>query len=331
MDLTTRYMGLELKNPLVASASPLSSTVNSIRRLEDAGAAAVVLYSLFEEELLWQQELDERMSLGRDNAFAESLSFFPEGEHFRASPDSYLEMIDKARSAVDIPVIASLNGCTAGGWVDYARQIEAAGADGLELHFYYNPSSLDVSGREVEARYLDIARRVRQQVSLPIALKLDPFFSAFGHMARQFDDMGVDALVLFNRMLQPDFNLQTLEMEAHWPVSHPGDIGVPLHWIAALHGQLGTSLAATSGAHDHEDIIKYLLAGADVVMLASALIENGASYLETLLTGLKNWMTRRGFESIQSLQGVMSQQSVSNPEALERMSYIRMLDGSRKL
>ncbi len=330
MDLTTRYMGLELKNPLVAAASPLSSTVNSIRRLEDAGASAVVLYSLFEEQLLQEQELDEMMSLSRDNTFAESLSFLPGGGSFHAGPVRYLEMIQKARSVVDIPVIASLNGCTTGGWVDYARQIEEAGAHGLELHVYYNPPSLDISGRDVEALYLEIARRVKKAVKIPVALKVDPYFSAFGNMARQFDETGVDALVMFNRMLQPNFNLQTLEVEPSWPVSHPGEIGVPLRWIAVLHGKLKTSLAATTGAHDHEDIVKYLLAGADVVMLASALIKNGAGYLTTLLNGLESWMERRGFESIREMQGVMSQQSVSNPEVFERMNYIRMLDGCRR-
>ncbi len=327
MDLTTNYMGLSLKSPLIASASPLTSTQNSIQRLEQAGIGAVVLPSLFEEQIHQQQEEDERIALSQNNSFAEASTFFPAGISSENAADKYLNNIQQIKKSINIPVIASLNGCSQGGWVDYACQIEQAGADALELHFYYNPPSLEISGREVEALYVDVVKRVRAKVSIPLALKIDPFFSAFGHMAKQFDDAGINGLVMFNRMLKPDFNLQTMTVEPSWPISKPGAIGLPLRWIGVLHGKIKASLAATSGVYDHEDIVKYLLAGADTVMLASGLIQNGADYASSLRKGLELWMKQRGFHSLEELRGVMSQQSIANPETFERTNYLRIIDG----
>ena len=331
MDLTTNYMGLSLENPLIAAASPLTSTLKSIQRLQKAGIAAVVLPSLFEEQIRREQEEEEQITLSRNNLFPEATSFLPAGLTLERGSQAYLDTIHKVKAAVDIPVIASLNGCSEGGWIDYARQVEQAGADGIELHIYYNPPSLDITGRQVEDVYLDVIRSVKNSVTIPVALKIDPFFSAFGNMARQFDEIGVDALVMFNRMLQqPDFNLNNMQVETSWPISKAGEIGIPLRWISVLHGKINASLAATSGACDHEDIIKYLLGGADTVMLASALIRNGADYVSVLLKGLEVWLKQRYFAGLNDMRGLMSLRSVANPEAFERANYIRTVDGARK-
>ncbi|WP_067515279.1 dihydroorotate dehydrogenase-like protein [Endozoicomonas ascidiicola] len=298
LDLSTRYLGLTFKNPLIASASPLTSTVKSVQRLERAGIGAVVLPSLFEEQCLND-----------------------------AAPQQYLDMLQKTKASVEIPVIASMNGYTEGDWLASAVQLEKAGADAIELNIYYNPPSFDVSSQQVEQVYLDILHRVKSEVTVPVSLKVDPFFSAFGNMARQFDEIGVDGLVIFNRMIQPDFNLNTMQLETSWPISKAGDIGAPLKWVSSLHGRVNVSLAASSGAFDHEDIIKYLLAGADTVMLASALIRNGADYVSVLLKGINVWMKQRDFASLNDMRGLMSQKEIQNPEAFERANYIRAVDG----
>ena len=326
MDLTTQYLGLNLKNPLIASSSPLTSTVNSIRNLEKAGIAAVVLPSLFEEAIRYEQNAAEQAPRSGNDLFTEANTFLPSGLTLERGAEAYLEMIQRAKDAVTIPVIASLNGCTNGGWVDYAQKIEKSGADAIELHIYYNPPSLDITSQEVEGVYLDIARRVKDNVKIPVALKIDPFFSAFGNMARQFDEIGIDGLVMFNRMLQPDFNLTTMQVETSWPISKASDIGIPIRWISALHGKVNCSLAATTGTYDHEDIIKYLLAGADSVMLASSLIRNGSNYVSSLLQGIEIWMKQRGFENLKDIRGLLSLSAVDNPESFERANYIRTLD-----
>lgn len=326
MDLTTHYMGLSLKNPLIASACPLTSTIKSIQRLEKAGIAAVVLPSLFEEQIRQEQGADEQIDPSRNDLFPEAGSFLT----LERSSQMYLDLIAKARATVDIPVIASLNGCSEGGWTEYARQIERAGASGIELNIYYNPPSLDITGRQVEELYLNVVHQVKRSVSIPVALKIDPYFSAFGHMARQFDEIGIDALVMFNRMQQPDFNLKTMLVETRWPISKAGDIGIPLRWISVLHGKIRSSLAASGGAYDHEDLIKYLLAGADTIMLASALIQNGSDYVSVLLKGLEVWLKQREFTDLAQMRGLMSQRSVANPEAFERANYIRTVDGAKK-
>lgn len=327
MDLSTEYMGLKLAHPLVASASPLSEDVDGIKRLEDAGAAAVVMFSLFEEQI--QQEnaaFEQLMDMGT-NSFAESLSYFPEPEEYHVGAESYLELIRHASESVDIPVIASLNGFTNEGWIHYAKNMQEAGASGIELNIYYIPADLTLSGAEVEQRYLAIVQAVKAAVSIPVALKLSPFFSAFGNMAKTFDAAGADALVLFNRFYQPDFDLDRLELITDLQLSNASEIRMPLLWIAILYGRINASLAATSGVHSATEVVKYLLAGADAVMTASALLKHGHGFVGDLRDGLETWMTERGYESVQQMKGSMSQQHVADPSAFERANYIKILEG----
>ncbi len=325
MDLSTRYMGLDLKNPLVVSANPLSARLDNIRQMEDAGAAAVVLFSLFEEQLKHDEFVSGELGSGMDS-FAESLSYLPEGQTYSTGPDQYLELIRQAKIATDLPIIGSLNGVTLDSWVDYAKQIEQAGADGLELNVFFPTSGLTDAAAGVEQRYIEILKAVKAAVNLPVALKLGPYFSSFGNVAKQFDEAGADALVLFNRFYQPDFDIEQLEIKPCLPYSTPHDIGLPLRWIAVLHGQLNASLGATSGVYGPEEVIKYLLGGADAVMTASCLLRMGISHLSTLLTGLERWMAGREFESVAEMKGVMSQKEVINPEALERVNYMKIFD-----
>ena len=330
MDLSSRYMGLDLAHPLMASASPLSMTLDGIRALEDAGVSGLVLFSLFEEQLQAEQDFDDLLQLYGDDSFAESLSFLPRHDHFSEAAEHYLELIRKAKDATSIPIIGSINGVTSDGWLHYAKQMEQAGADGLELHLYYHPPTLDISGREVEAHYIETARRVKQSVNIPVALKLDPYFSAFGNMAKQLDQTGVDALVMFNRLLMQDFRIDSLQIKSAPPYSHPGDIALPLHWIAVLYGKLKTSLAATTGVYCADDAIKYLLAGADSVMLASCLIKHGPEHVQTILSGIKQWMEVQGMESIDEMRGIMSESAVPNPEAFERLSYLSAMAAGKR-
>ena len=326
MDLRTTYMGLELKHPIVASASPLSGSVEGIKRLEDAGAAAVVMFSLFEEQIAHEQAAFEHMMEAGTESFAESLSYFPAVEDYHVGTESYLNILRRASEAVDIPIIASLNGVTNTGWIEFARQMQDAGARGIELNIYYIPADLNLTGREVEQRYLEVVKAVKAAVSVPVALKLSPFFSAMGSMVKQFDAAGADALVLFNRFYQPDFDLDKLEVLTNLELSAPNEIRLPLLWIAILYGRINASLAATSGVHSTEQIVKYLMAGADAVMTASALLRNGPHYLTTLLEGLKVWLEKRGYVSVAQMKGSMSQQNVANPSAFERANYIRILE-----
>lgn len=326
MQLKTRYMGLELKHPVVASASPLSETLDGIRRLEDGGAAAIVMFSLFEEQIQRENAaLDQLMSSGAES-FAESLSYFPEIDDFTVGPDHYLNLVQKATAATEIPIIASLNCITSEGWVDYARQLEQAGAAGLELNIYAIETDLALSGAEVEQRYLDSLRLVKEAVSIPVALKLSPFFSAIGNMAKRLDEAGADALVLFNRFYQPDLDIYALEVAPTLTLSQAGEIRLPLLWIALLHGRLKASLGATRGVETHVEVIKYLLAGADVVMTAAALLRNGPGYVTKLVAGLENWMDERGFQSIEQIRGIMSRQNIADPLPFERANYIRILE-----
>jgi dihydroorotate dehydrogenase (fumarate) len=329
MDLKTRYMGLELKHPIVAAASPLSESVDSIRRLEDGGAAAVVMYSLFEEQIRRENAVLDRLLSSGTNSFAESLNYFPELNDSAAGPDHYVNLVRRASEAVDIPLIASLNCVTSEGWIDYARQLEQAGAKGLELNIYAIEPNLDISGREVEQRYLDILALVKETVSIPVALKLSPFFSAFGHMAKQLDAAGADALVLFNRFYQPDFNIDTLEVAPTLTLSQAGEIRLPLLWIALLYGRVNASLGATRGVETSVEVIKYLLAGADIVMTAAALLRHGPSYIARLVEGLETWMEERDFASVAQMRGAMSHAKVADPLAFERANYIRILESYR--
>ncbi|HRZ23913.1 MAG TPA: dihydroorotate dehydrogenase-like protein [Candidatus Contendobacter sp.] len=326
MDLRTTYMGMELQHPIVASASPLSGNLASIKRLEDAGAAAVVMFSLFEEQLQHESAALEYLMTAGTESFAESLNYFPEMDDYTVGPDSYLELLRQASAAVDIPIIGSLNGITNTGWIEYAQLMQEAGAKGVELNIYYIPADLTTSGREVEERYVEIVKAVKAAVTIPVAVKLSPFFSAIGSMAKALDEAGADALVLFNRFYQPDFDLDRLEVTPDLHLSTPDEIRLPLLWIAVLHGRLRASLGATRGVHTPVEIVKYLMAGADAVMTTSALLKNGVDYLTTLRDGLRTWMEMHRYVSVAQMKGSMSQRNVADPTAFERANYIKTLE-----
>jgi dihydroorotate dehydrogenase (fumarate) len=319
-------MGLELQHPLVASASPLSESLDGIRQLEDGGAAAVVMFSLFEEQIRQEGAAFDYFLEHGTQSFAESLSYFPDVDDGPAGPDSYLNLVRRATEAADIPVIASLNCVSSEGWIDYAKQLEQAGAHGLELNIYAIEADLSVPGGAIEQRYLDILQLVKSHVSIPVALKLSPFFSAIGHMTKQLDEHGADALVLFNRFYQPDLDIEALEVAPTLKLSQAGEIRLPLLWIAMLCGTLKASLAATRGVETSVEVIKYLLAGADVVMTASALLRHGPAYLGTLRDGLIDWMDARDFSSLAQVRGIMSQRKVKNPASFQRANYIKVLE-----
>ena len=326
MDLQTTFMGLKLQHPIVASASPFSESVDNIKRMEDAGAAAVVMFSLFEEQLRHESAAMEHLMASGTDSYAESLSFFPEVDDARAGPEDYLELSRRASEAVEIPIIGSLNGITSEGWTETAKMMEEAGAKGIELNVYYIPADLNLSGREVEQRYLDVVKAVKSAVSIPVALKLGPFFSAFANIAKQFDEAGADALVLFNRFYQPDFDLDKLEVVTNLTLSTPNEIRVPLLWIAVLYGRIGASLAATRGVTSAVEVVKYVMAGADAVMTTSALLKRGIEFLTVLLDDLKAWMEERGYESVDQMKGSMSHKHCADPSAFERANYIKVLE-----
>ena len=326
MDLTTTYMGLELQHPIVASASPLSGTLDGIKRLEDGGAAAVVMFSLFEEQIRHENDAFSHLMESGTQSFAESLSYFPDVDEYQVGPESYLELLHDASESIEVPIIASLNCVTGDGWIDYAKQMQQAGASGLELNIYSVEPDLDATSDEIEQRYLDILAAVKSTVSIPVALKLSPFFSAMGNMAKRLDQAGADALVLFNRFYQPDIDIQSLEVTPSLGLSSAGEIRLPLLWIAILHGKLNASLAATRGVENPDEVIKYLLAGADAVMTTSALLRHGPAYTNTLVEGLKAWMEARKFSSVKQVRGSMSRANVANPAAFERANYIRVLE-----
>jgi len=323
LDLGTTYLGLQLRTPLVASASPLSQEIDGIRRLEDSGASAVVLYSLFEEQLrLESMELDYHLSAGIES-FAESLTYFPQPSEFRLGPEGYLEHIRKAKKAVAIPVIASLNGATSGGWIQYAKEIEEAGADALECNIYFLPTDTERSGSDVESQYLEIVTEVKSAVAIPVAVKISPFFSNLAYMARQLDKAGANGLVLFNRFYQPDIDLEELELRPNVLLSTPQALRLPLTWIGILYGRLKADMAATSGVHSHEDVIKLLMVGASVTMLCSALLRNGVRHLHHVEQNLRDWMEKHEYESVRQMRGSMSQLRCPDPGAFERAQYMR--------
>jgi len=324
MDLSTTYMGLKLKNPIVPSASPLSRELASIRAMEDAGASAVVLYSLFEEQITHEiKELDHYLSLGTD---AEAASYFPEPEIFHRGAEDYLEHIRKAKETVDIPVVGSLNGMTLGGWVDYAKQMAEAGADALELNIYYIPTDASLMSDEVEKLYLDILTGVKQNVSVPVAVKLSPYFSSLANMSKKLDAAGADALVLFNRFYQPDIDLEALEVAPNVILSTPQAMRLPMRWIAILSGRVGADLAATSGIHTAEDALKMLMVGAKVTMVCSALLQCGVGHIGEMLEGMQAWMEEHEYSSVEQMQGSMSQVSCADPSAFERANYMKALN-----
>jgi dihydroorotate dehydrogenase (fumarate) len=327
MDLATRYMGLQLKNPLVASASPLTGALDSIRQIEDAGAAAVVLPSLFQEEIEAENARYDRLTSAHDDSWPEGLSNFPNLSEASSGPHHYLELVRRARDALEVPVIASLNGVSNEGWISYAKQIEQAGADGLELNIFFIPADLTATGRDVEQRYLDILGSVRAAVTIPLAIKLSPHFSSVGNMATALHEMGADGLVLFNRFYQPDLDLLRLEVLTDLKLSEPNEIRLPLLWLAILAGRTKASLAASTGVSSADEVVKYLLVGADVVMTTSALLRHGPGHIATMLAGLNKWLEAREFDSLRHVRGMMSQRCLRNPEAFERANYLKILHG----
>jgi dihydroorotate dehydrogenase (fumarate) len=326
-NLSTTYLGLQLEHPIVASASPLSYTLDGIRRLEDSGAAAIVMFSLFEEQIRRENEsLDYFTRVGPESG-PEAAGYFTAVGRTEIGSEQYLELIRRAKQAVRVPIIASLNGITDVGWTSYARSMQEAGADALELNIFYIPADIALDGRAVEQRCVDVVHAVRQTVSIPLAVKLSPFFSSIGHMAGRFVVAGADGLVLFNRFYQPDFDLDKLEVVPTLQLSVRQEIRLPLLWISILHGRLPASLAATTGVETREEVVKYLLAGADVVMTTSALLRHGPAHLRTLVAGLNDWLQRREYLGVAQMRGSLSQQNVAQPEAFERANYVRMMQG----
>ncbi len=329
MDLTTTYMGMTLKNPIVPAASPLSKNLEGIKRMEDVGASAVVMYSLFEEQINSEShQLDHYLTYGTES-FGEALSYFPDQTSYNVGPDDYLNLIRKAQEAVDIPIIGSLNGVSTGGWIQYAKKIEDAGADALGLSIYDVPTAPAMTGAAVEEMYVNVVKDVKATVNIPVAVKLGPYFSSTANMAYRFAAAGADALVLFNRFYQPDFDLEQLEVVPHLVLSNPYALRLPLRWVSILYGRVQTDFAITSGVHTHTDVLKCMMAGADIVMVASALLEHGYRYVTTMLQGLEVWMEDHEYESIEQMQGSMSQQYVNEPAAFERANYMKVLGSWR--
>lgn len=327
--LATRYMGLELRSPLMVSACPLSAKVDNIAHMEDAGAGAVVLFSLFEEQIRKEARLLEDISRATTNSFAEASDFFPATDAYELASTRYLELIRQAKERVDIPIIASLNGISAEGWIDYAGQMQQAGADAIELNIFFIPADIEISGAEVERRYLQIVHQVHEAVTIPIAMKINPYLSATGHVVRSMVDAGADAMVLFNRLYQPDLDIERLHINNDLRLSEPNEIRLPLMWIAALHGRVPASLAATTGVQGGKEVIKYLLAGADVVMTASSLYKHGIDHLRTMHNELAQWMERKQFQSVDAFRGILSQKNIADPSGFERANYIRILHKDR--
>jgi dihydroorotate dehydrogenase (fumarate) len=325
MNLSTNYLGLALRTPLVPSASPLSQEIDNIKRMEDAGASAVVLHSLFEEQLILESyELDHHLTHGTES-FAEALTYFPEPSEFHLGPEGYLNHIRKAKEVVDIPIIASLNGATVSGWTDYARKIEQAGADALELNVYYIPTDMDLSAAEVEQSYLDILKAVKSVITIPVAFKLGPFFSNMANMAHRLDDAGANGLVLFNRFYQPDIDLEELEVRPNVLLSTPQALRLPMRWIAIFYGRIKACLAGSSGVHDAHDVLKLLMVGASVTMMASVLFRSGIDQIRVIEQELCRWMEEHDYESVQQMKGSMSQKNCANPSAYERAQYMRAI------
>jgi dihydroorotate dehydrogenase (fumarate) len=326
VDLTTTYLGLKLKNPLVASPSPLSEKVDNIKRLEEAGVSAVVMYSLFEEQITHESlELDYFLNQGTET-FAESLTYFPEAGKYTLAPDKYVERLEKTKNAVTIPVIGSLNGVSTGGWIKYARKIQDAGADALELNLYYLPIDMDMSSSLIEDTYIRLVEDVKSAIKLPLAVKLAPFFTALPNFASRLVSVGADGLVLFNRFYQPDMDLENLEVVPNLVLSDSDDLRLPLRWIAILYGKVKADLALTSGVHTSEDVLKAMMAGASVAMTTSAILKNGLKTVPSILKGMEEWMVAHEYESVKQMRGSMSQGAVADPAAFERANYMKVLN-----
>lgn len=329
MDLKTTYLGLKLKNPLVPSASPLSRNLDSMKRLEDAGASAIVMYSLFEEQIEHEAaELEHYLAYG-SHSHAEALDYFPTPEEYNLGPEQYLELLHKAKQSLGIPVIGSLNGISTGGWIDYAQKMEQAAADAIELNIYYIPTDPALASEEIEERYINVLHAVKRTVRIPVAVKLSPYFSSLANLAARLDRAGANGLVLFNRFYQPDFDLEALEVKPDVTLSTSDALRLPLRWIAILHGVVKTSLAGTSGIHASEDVIKMIMAGADVAMMCSALLKHGPKHITRVLEDLNKWMVEHEYLSIEQMKGSMSQASVADPSAFERANYMKALNRYR--
>ncbi len=326
MDLTTRYMGLTLKSPLVPSASPLSREIDHVKRMEDAGAGAVVMYSLFEEQIHHEAlELYYHTTHGAES-YAEAHSYFPEMYTYNHGPEQYLEHLRRVKEAVRIPIFASINGSSQNGWLEYARRIQQTGVDGIELNMYYIAADFDKTSEQLEERYVGVVRSIKN-LKIPVAVKLSPYFTSFAHFARKLDEAGADALVLFNRFYQPDINLESLEVAPNVILSHPSEMRLPLRWVAILHGRIQASLAATTGIHTAEDVLKMLMAGANVTMLCSVLLKHGIGKIAEIVADLRRWMEEHEYESVGQMIGSMSQKSCEHPSEFERANYMRALTG----
>lgn len=325
VDLTTTYLGLKLKNPLVASSSPLSQKIDTLQQLEEAGISAVVLYSLFEEQIT-QESLKLHQDLMRGTeSYAEALTYLPDYGQYSIGPDKYLDHIRKVKNAINIPVIGSLNGVTTGGWIEYAQKIEQAGADALELNLYYLATDPDMTSSTLEDNYINLVKDIRQQINIPIAIKLSPFFTALPNFARRLEKAGANGLVLFNRFYQPDFDLENLEVVPNLVLSNSHEVRLPLRWIAILYGKIKVDFALTSGVHTAEDMLKAVMAGASVTTIASTLLQNGITSAKDILDNSLTWMKEHEYESINQMRGSMSQQAVGDPATFERANYMRVL------
>ncbi len=331
-DLSTTYLGLKLKNPLVASASPLSKKVDTVKELEDAGVSAVVMYSLFEEQITHEsQALDYFLNRGSES-YAEAMTYFPEMEDYNIGPDSYLKLISKIKQSVDIPVIGSLNGVSTGGWVEYAKKIEQAGADALELNIYYIPTDVKIVSKELEDAQIELVANVKKQLSIPLAVKLSPYYTTLPAFAKRLSNAGADGLVLFNRFYQPDIDTETLEVIPSLNLSDSNDLRLPLRWVAILHGKVKADLALTSGVHNEKDVLKAMMAGANVVEITSEFLANGIGRATEILSGLEKWMVEYEYKSISQMLGSMSHKAVAEPAAFERANYMKALQSfDRKL
>lgn len=330
-DLSTTYLGLKLKNPLVASASPLSRRIDKAKKLEEAGISAIVMYSLFEEQIIHESlELDHFLTRGSD-AFAEAQSYLPDGGMYGVSPEKYLNQVAGLKKTLGIPVIGSLNGVSKGGWTKYAKYIEEAGADALELNLYYLPTDPDLKSEEVEAAQVDLVADVRSAIKIPLAVKLSPFVTSLPNFAKRLVDAGANGLVLFNRFYQPDFDLDELDIVHNLDLSASADMRLPLRWISILYGKLKVDFALNSGIHTAEDVIKAMMAGAKVAMTASKLLQHGEQAVGPILGSIEEWMKEREYESIEQMQGSMAQKNVREPAAFERANYMKVLNSWREL
>ena len=326
LDLTTTYLGLKLKNPLVASPSPLSEKVENVKRMEEAGIAAVVMYSLFEEQIIHESlELDHFLNRGTET-YAEALTYFPNIGKFSLAPEKYLENLEKTKRAVTIPVMGSLNGVSSGGWIEYARKIQDAGADALELNTYYLPNDLNLTSNELEDNYVRLVSDIKSSINIPLAVKLAPYFTALPNFARRLAEAGANGLVLFNRFYQPDFDLENLEVVPNLVLSSSDELRLPLRWIAILYGKVKTDFALTSGVHTSVDVLKAVMAGANIAMTTSALLKRGMSAIPQILGGVEAWMVEHEYESITQMRGSMSQGAVAEPAAFERANYMKVLN-----